>query len=41
MAKKYKIIEFIQEEKPEILAITETHLKEKNEFSMVGYDWVG
>ena len=29
MAKKYKIIQFVQTEKPDILAIIETHLKDK------------
>ena len=31
----------IQEEQPDILAISETHLKEKTEFTIAGYEWVG
>ena len=37
-AKKYKIIEFLNKEKPDVLAITETHLKGKDEFEARGYE---
>ena len=37
-AKKYKIIQFLDEEKPDILAISETHLKDKVEFEVRGYE---
>ena len=41
MGKKYKVIQFIQEEQPDILAVTETHLKDKTEMEIMGYEWVG
>ena len=41
VAKKYKVIEFLNNEKPDILALTETHLKGKDEFEVRGYDWYG
>ena len=41
VAKKYKIIQFLDMERPDILAISETHLKGKEEFEVRGYDWVG
>ena len=37
-AKKYKMIDFLNIEKPDILAVTETHLKGKDEFEARGYD---
>ena len=41
VAKKYKVIEFLNNEKPDILALSETHLKGNDEFSASGYEWVG
>ena len=41
MAKKYKITQFLDMENPDILAISETHLKDKQEFIVRGYDWYG
>ena len=41
IAKKYKIIQFLDEERPDILAVTETHMKGKTEFEIRGYEWVG
>ena len=41
LAKKYKVIQFLQEEKPDILAVSETHLKEKSEIEIRDYEWVG
>ena len=38
VAKKYKVIEFLNNEKPDILALTETHLKGKDEFDVRGYE---
>ena len=38
---KYKVIEFLNNEKPDILALTETHLKGKDEFNVRGYEWYG
>ena len=32
VAKRYKIIEFLEMERPDILAISETHLNGKEEF---------
>ena len=40
-AKKYKVIDFLNIEKPDILALSETHLKGKDEFEVRGYDWYG
>ena len=40
-AKKYKVIEFLNNEKPDILALTETHLKGKDVFGVRGYEWFG
>ena len=34
VAKKYKIIEFLNIEKPDVLALSETHLKCKDEFDV-------
>ena len=41
IAKKYKIIQFLDEERPDILAVTETHMKGKTEIEIRGYEWVG
>ena len=41
VAKRYKIIDFLRNEKPDILALTETHLKGKDEFNTGGYEWIG
>ena len=38
VAKKYKIIEFLNIEIPDVLALSETHLKGKNEFDVRGYE---
>ena len=40
-AKKYKVIEFLRNENPDIMALTETHLKGQEEFNIRGYDWFG
>ena len=40
-AKKYKIIQLLDLEKPDILSISETHLKDKQEFAVRGYEWTG
>ena len=37
-AKKYKVIQFLQEEQPDVLALTETHLKEKEFVQLRGYE---
>ena len=39
MAKKQKVIQFLQEEKPEVLTITETHLRGTDEITIAGYEW--
>ena len=39
--KKYKIIQLLDLEKPDILAVSETHLKDKQEFVVRGYEWTG
>ena len=41
VAKKYKVIEFLNIEKPDVLALSETHLKGKDEFDVRGYEWYG
>ena len=41
MAKRYKVIEFLRNESPDIMAISETHLKGQDEFTCRGYDWHG
>ena len=38
LAKKYKVIQFLQEEQPDIFAVSETHLKEKSEIEIRGYE---
>ena len=40
-AKKYKVMQFLDLEKPDILAITETHLRDKQDFVIRGYEWTG
>ena len=40
-AKKFKMIQFIQELKPDIVAIVEKHLKGNEELKINEYDWVG
>ena len=39
--KKYKMIQFIQEAKPDVVTIIETHLKGNDELQINGYEWVG
>ena len=41
LQQKYKIIQFLDIEKPDILAVSETHLKDKQDLSIRGYDWHG
>ena len=40
-AKKFKMIQFIQELNPDIVEIVETCLKGNEELKINGYDWVG
>ena len=40
-AKKYKMIQLLQELKPEVVGIIETHLKGNEQLTINGYDWVG
>ena len=35
------MIQFIQETKPDIIAIVETHLKGREEIQINGYEWIG
>ena len=37
VAKKYKVIEFLNIDKPDVSALSETHLKGKEEFDIRGY----
>ena len=41
MAKKYKVIKLQDLEKPDILAISETQQKDKQDFAVWGYEWTG
>ena len=41
LAKIKKMMRFIQESQPDIVAIIETHLKKQDEIHIRGYDWVG
>ena len=41
VAKKYKLIKMLQELAPEVIGISETHLKNDMDISIAGYEWVG
>ena len=41
VAKKYKLCKMLQELSPEVIGISETHLKNDMDISIAGYEWVG
>ena len=40
-AKRYKMMQFVLENKPDIVAVVETHLKGKEGIEIRGYEWIG
>ena len=41
VAKKYKLCKMLQELNPEVIGISETHLKNDMDINIAGYEWVG